>query len=245
MFMPLPEVSHVIVTVDTALSEKDTADWSACIVWGVWHRPKLVTTVGRDDPLDDGEQPRVVMMGGWRRRCRLNDPDQDPEDGMPRGLVQRVDATARRFQADRIIIENKTRGLDVKNELERQLQDRPYSIELFEPKRHGDKVARLNAVQPLFNQQLVYAPAWVRVVAQPEGGVKVSVNEYQWVRDVIKEVEAVPRGIHDDYADCVSMGLITLREGGYLDLTHEHIRYRMAIRPPRRGPNKIAQHYGV
>lgn len=244
LYLPLPEVSHVLLSIDTALSEKETADWSACIVFGVWHRPKLITTIGVDDPLDDGEQPRVVMMGGWRRRCKLNDEALE-RDGMPRGLVQRVLATARRFGADRIIIENKTRGIDVKNEIERQLSAQPFQIELFEPKHHGDKVARLNSVQPLFGQRLVYAPAYCRVETDGAGNDFVAVNEYEWVRQIMAEVEAVPKGAHDDFADCVSQGLIVLRRDGFLELTNEFIHQQMARRLFRRKAVSVRDNYGV
>lgn len=263
-FVPLPDPTHVIVALDTAISEKDTADWNACIVWGVWSRPELETRFGGNaygDPMsgpkfdpwleDDGQQPRVIMMGGWRRRTKLNDETLD-RDGLPRGLVQRLIATAQRFEADAIVIENKTRGIDVKNEIERQLAgvSRKFQIELFEPRKHGDKAARLHSVQPLFSQKLVYAPALCQVILNDEEGYllpepRIEVKEYQWVRDVMKEVEAVPRGLHDDYADCVSMGLITLREGGYLDLIQEFARNRVWRRRPRKPYTKVVDHYGV
>ena len=87
-FVSLPPVSHVILSVDTAQSEKETADWNACVVLGVGHRPsKLIRIVGADDSIDDGDQPRVIVMGAWRRRCKLND-DTIGRDGRPLGLVQ-------------------------------------------------------------------------------------------------------------------------------------------------------------
>ncbi len=83
-----PPVSHVVLSLDTALSEKETADWNACVVIGVWHRPRnLVQIVGAPEQIDDGEQPRAIVMGGWRRRCKLNDETRG-RDGRPLGLVR-------------------------------------------------------------------------------------------------------------------------------------------------------------
>jgi phage terminase large subunit-like protein len=251
-YVPLPEVTHVILVLDTALSERNTADWNACVVMGVWHRPtKPVRYTGgptwgltEEAPITDDEQPRVILMGGWRARCKLNDEGYRP-DGQPKGLVQRVIATARRFNVDRIVIEDQTRGRDVRNEIIRQFAEAEQRIELFNPKRHGDKVARLWSVQPLFSQKLVYAPAHCVVAHDQFGRPYVDVQEYRWVKSIIDEVSQVPRGRNDDYADDISMGLITLREGGFLALTAEYMRRRVEARMFRRKPITVAEGYGV
>lgn len=245
MFVPLPDtISHVIVCLDTALSERETADWNACVVWGVWHRPKLVNIVGHDDLVDDGEQPRAIMMGAWQMRGKLNADGVDRQ-GHPAGVVQRTIATARRFNADRIVIENKTRGLDVKNEIARQIGNDTFRLQLFEPGRHGDKVARLHSVQPLYNQKLVYAPAKCTMKRTQWGEEYVEVGEFAWVRTVFDQIAQVPKGAHDDLADAASMGLITLREEGYLALTKEYIEQQMRARLHRPRQEKIREAYGV
>ena len=55
----------------------------------------------------------------------------------------------------------------------------------------------------------------------------------------------VPRGRNDDYADDISMGLITLREGGFLALTAEYMRRQVEARMFRRKPQTVAEGYGV
>ncbi len=245
MFVPLPEVSRVIVCLDTALSEKETADWNACVVLGVWHRPRaLVQIVGHEARIDDGEQPRVIVMGAWMSRCKLNDETLG-RNGKPQGLVQRVIETGRRFKADEVIIENKTRGLDVKNEIERQLSDLPFRLRLFNPGRHGDKAARLNSVQPLFSQGLVYMPGNCRVAIDRAGAEYVVVDEFVWAQEIMSQTEAVPRGAHDDMADALVQGLITLREDGFLALTSEYIAQQVAARMFRGKRTVIRDNYGV
>ncbi len=244
-YIPLPEVSHVILSLDTAISLKDTADWNACVVMGIWHRRRnLVQIVGQEPVLDDGEQPRVIVMGAWRRRCRLND-DTLGFDGKPQGLVQRVIATGRQFNADRVIIENKTRGQDVKNEIERQLRDLPFRLQMFNPKKHGDKAARLNAVQPQFSQGLVYMPGRARLLRDRAGHQYVRIDEFAWANDIMEEVEAVPRGAHDDLADCISMGLLCLREEGFLALTDEYVSQHVAARMFQGRRTNVRDAYGV
>jgi phage terminase large subunit-like protein len=249
MFIPLPDsMSRIIVVLDTAMKETETADWNACIAFGVWHRPRrLVKIVGRiddDNIIDDGEQPRVIMMGGWRRRCKLNDEGMD-RDGLPKGLVQRVIAFARRFNADELIIEDASRGLDVKNEIMRQVADMPFQISLFNPKKHGDKVARLHAISSLFSQGLVYAPANCVPVRDRAGNETVEIREFAWVREIFSEVEQVPRGAHDDYADVVSMSLLHLRDNGYLALTREYVAEQTRMRLMSRRSHAVREKYGV
>jgi hypothetical protein len=80
----LPQVSQVILSIDTAYSEKQSADFSACIVFGVWSRRSHLVgnRIGAEQPWfaegrwsdvatpeqirqeieDAQEQPRVVLM---------------------------------------------------------------------------------------------------------------------------------------------------------------------------------------
>jgi phage terminase large subunit-like protein len=260
--VPLPDVSYVILVVDTAMSEKETADWNACIVWGVWHRRRKVIAranqhgerwAGRRDVeqeleriYEEDDQPRVMMMEAWRRRCKLNDSTLGV-DGKPQGLVQRIVETARRRQADKIVIENKTRGKDLIDELYHELRDEEFRIEKFEPNLHGDKVNRLHRVQPLFAQGLVYAPANCMVRIDPSDRRQyVDIQEFQWVELVRSEVARVPHSRHDDLADCVSSGLIWLRENHFLPLTQEFIKESLAGRTLGRPEARlVAEHYGA
>jgi hypothetical protein len=84
------------------------------------------------------------------------------------------------------------------------------------------------------------------VVAHDQFGRQyVDVQEYRWVKSIIDEVSQVPRGRNDDYADDISMGLITLREGGFLALTAEYMRRQVEARMFRRKPQTVAEGYGV
>jgi len=249
LFVPLPEVSYAILVLDTAISESETADYTACVVMGIWHRPRelvrRVASFGSDNVIDDGEQPRVILMAGWHMRGKLNDESMNA-GGYRNGIVQRVIKTAQDYRVDEIIIEDKTRGRDVRDEIARQMQRRPFILSLFNPKKHGDKVGRLNAVQPLFARGLIYAPGnCVYKLNEGTGAPCVEVEELLWVRDIMNEVEQVPKGEHDDYADCISMGLLSLRGAGRLELTQEYLFSQIARRTYQGSRNTVRDGYGV
>lgn len=289
----LPDVSFVLVSLDTAISEEEQASYNACTVWGIWHRApnaprtQRVTDSGADmrgvfadragmveraflipewvgrlpqseqeewlrqrrektlrytptnyaHDLRDEEQPRIILMEAWRRRCRLHDPTLGP-DGQPKGLVERVLDTARRRHANALVIENKTRGKDVQQELQRMMRAAEFGVHLFEPRKHGDKVSRLLSVQPLFTGGLIYAP----VAYDPVTGEQ---QEFRWCQSVISEIAQVPKGQFNDLADSSSQGLIWLREAGLILLTEEHIQEQLESRAFRPKRESVAQHYGV
>jgi hypothetical protein len=256
----LPDVSFVLVAVDTAFSEKDTADFSAVVVLGVWSRKREeVSTTSpwfgsRWTPNDTDqlasraasgeEQPRVILMEAWQTRAGLNVTTPDPRTGKPAGLIPRLLDTCRRRHADRIIIENANRGHDTAQELERQMRSHEFIIEMFEPAKHGSKLNRMFSVSPLFSQGLVSAPANLTRDTDKFGRDTVRVGEFQWVNAVLDQCVRTPRG-KQDLADCVSMGLIYLRQFGFLELQVEFIKSELERQSWKPKLPNIPKEYGV
>ena len=256
----LPDVSFVLVAVDTAFSERDTADFSACVVLGVWSRKR--EDVSRASPwfgprwgtLDTAhitasaetgdEQPRMILMEAWQTRAGLNVSTPDPRTGKPTGLVPRLLDTCRRRHADRIIIENANRGHDTAQELERQMRSQEFIIEMFEPTKHGSKLNRMFSVSPLFSQGLVSAPANLTRELDKFGRETVRVGEFTWVNNVIDQCTRTPRG-KQDCADCVSMGLLYLRSNGFLELQDEFIKSELERKTWKPKLTPIPKEYGV
>jgi predicted phage terminase large subunit-like protein len=236
------------MAIDTNMTAREEGDWNACTVWGVWHRKaqpyaiddemldRWARITGREMPRArmsfDEEQPRVILMEAWRMRGALRNSDGRM------GLVERILDTARRRHADRLLIEDKARGQDVHDEILRGSRRGEFVVQLWNPAKHGDKVSRLTATQPLFQAGLVYTP----VTFDPVTGAQ---REFEWVQMVIDEVSAVPRGAHDDLADCVSMSMIWLRESGMLQLTEEHIRERVEARMWMGRRETVKERYGL
>jgi phage terminase large subunit-like protein len=258
----LPEVSFVICAVDTAFSEKETADFSACVVLGVWSRRREEVSraapwyasrwspAGADQQqlaaeiVEAEEQPRVCLMEAWQTRAGLNVTTVDAKTKKPIGLVPRLLDTCRRRHVDRIIVENANRGHDTAQELQRQMNSHEFQIEMFEPSRHGSKLNRMYSVSPLFSQNLIYAPANLIRGFDKYGRETVTVQEFRWVAAVLDQCLRTPRG-KQDLADCVSMGLIYLRTNGFLELHDEFIKNELAARVWKPKPRSIGREYGV
>lgn len=184
-----PETSFRLLSVDTGIGDKEQNSWSAATLWGIWH--------GKD------EAPRAMLMEAWRGRPMLRGGTSGQK-----GLVETIADMANRRLVDTVLIEKKTRGVDLYNELDRLMRDYPWSLEFFEPTGRGDKTMRLSATVPLFTNELVWAPA------------------KKWCDLVIDEVCGMPFWQSDDLCDTTSAGLIWLRDTGRLSLSHEHAQER-------------------
>jgi phage terminase large subunit-like protein len=185
-----PEFSYRVLSVDTAYGEKQENSWSAATCWGIWH--------------DKEDAPRAMLIEAWRGRPRLRGvPDsKNPAERM--GLVERIYKIATERQVDTVLIEHKSRGQDLYQELEKQMMEWPFQLTYFEPA--GSKEVRLEACVPLFVNERVWAP------------------DKQWAETVIAETVSAPKGQFTDLADCVSMTLLYLRRNGFLSMADEYRR---------------------
>lgn len=184
-----PDTSYRILSVDTAYSEEDQTknSWNAATRWGIWH--------------DKDEAPRTILMEAWRGRPPLRTGKTQAGE---RGLIEQIDFMAMQGKVDVVLIEKKTRGVDLYHELEQLLSDRPYRLEFFEPTGRGDKVARLTSVSGFFTSDMVWAP------------------DKDWAGTVIDEIIAQPRAQFSDLTDTISSALLYLRETGLLRMKYEH-----------------------
>lgn len=137
--MVYPDFVYTLVSCDTAMTEKEENDWSACTVWGIFE--------------DKGGNLRVMLVEAWRARDKLH------------AIVRRLIETCKRRQAEILLIEDKANGHAVADEVKRLMADGEFTVRLWNGKMQ-DKAARLQAVEPLFFGGIVYAPArrWARMV---------------------------------------------------------------------------------
>ena len=178
-----PELGTVIVSLDTAIEEGPKNDYNAVTVWGAFEG-----TQG---------QPLLLLLDAWRVRAPLAD------------LVERVAMTCRRRKADFLIIEHKTRGRDVHDEIVRLNQNATWQTVLI--KVEISKVSRLKAVEHLFSGDYHKDP--VSGVESYSGGI-VYAPDRVWADEVIAEVSSFPYGANDDYVDTVSMAVSFVRKNG-------------------------------
>ena len=190
-----PMMSLIVGSVDTAYGEKDEDAYNAMTTWGVWQSAR--------------ERPQVMLMHAWRKRLPLRgvipeDAKTDPERRPHWGLVEHVANSVRKLKIDVLLIEDKTRGHDLRAELARLLRPEECQLVMIPANRGGgDKVARLNAVQPMFAAGMVWAP------------------NKAWAEMVISEVASFPKGKTADLVDTTSQVLSYLRRNDILLLGPE------------------------
>lgn len=162
-----PKLDVTVVSVDTAYTEKEENDPSACTVWGLWR--------------DRRSMPRLMLMYGWADRLELN------------ALLEKIELTCKRYHATTLLIEAKASGISVAQEIRRRNADAPWATRLIDPK-NKDKVARAYAIQGIFENGMVYTPdrVWAdRVISQaatfPKGKhddlVDTTTQAIGWMRD--------------------------------------------------------------
>ena len=93
-----------------------------------------------------------------------------------------------------MIIEAKAAGLPLTYELRKAgIPDIIYT-----PSKGQDKHARVNAVSPLFESGIIWAP------------------EEKFAEEVIEECASFPYGDHDDLVDSTTQAVMRFRQGGFV-----------------------------
>jgi predicted phage terminase large subunit-like protein len=194
----------VVASVDTAYGAKEfEGDFSACTVWGVFMDVGETTGITGTDPatgravrLDYGEResevPRVILMHAWQGRFELHE------------LVQKISDTAKEWKIDYLLLENKSAGISVSQEMRRLFGYEGFAVRLLDPEGL-DKVSRTYAIQHLFSEGMVYAPT------DPTGEVFRI-----WAEMVVQQCSVFPKGKHDDLHDTMVYALRFLRRIGML-----------------------------
>ena len=150
----VPPLKHVIQSYDTAFLKKETADFSAITTWGVFYPNQ-----------DSG--PNLILLDALKERYEF------PE-------LRRVALEQYQYwKPETVVIESKASGLPLTYELRKM----GIPVINFSPNKGQDKHARVNAVAPLFESGVVWAP------------------EQKFAEEVIEECAAFPYGDHDDLVD--------------------------------------------
>ncbi len=199
-----PDLEYILASVDTAYTEKQENDASALTIWGMFR--------------DANQNPKIIMLYAWQEKLEIHK------------LVQRIIDTCTkdkrpithpRFQVDKLLIEAKASGLSVSQEIRRIIGfNGLFGIDLINPTKQGDKVARAHSILHLFSDGMIYAP--IR----------------KWSDEVINQAAVFPKGSKDDLVDSTTMALRYLRDHGFalrreeseFDL-EEEVRYKSKLQP--------------
>ena len=182
----IPALQHVIQSYDTAFLKKETADYSAITTWGVFYPTP-------DSPAN------LLLLDAVKGRYEF------PE--LRRLALQQY----KYWQPESVIVEAKASGLPLMYEL-RQM-DIP--VISFTPSKGNDKHARVNAVAPLFESGMIWAP------------------EQKFAEEVIEECAAFPNGDHDDLVDSTTQAIMRFRQGGLITHPEDYITEKKDPTPKR------------
>jgi predicted phage terminase large subunit-like protein len=172
----IPPLQHVIQSYDTAFMKKESSDYSAITTWGIFY------------PTED-QPANLILLDAVKGRYEF------PE--LRRLALQQY----KYWQPESVIIEAKASGLPLTYEL-RQM-DIP--VINFTPSRGNDKHSRVNAVAPLFESGMIWAP------------------EQKFADEVIEECAAFPNGDHDDLVDSTTQAIMRFRQGGLIGHPEDYI----------------------
>jgi predicted phage terminase large subunit-like protein len=165
----IPKLEHIIQSYDTAFLKKETADFSAITTWGVFYPA-------------EGAPASLILLDALKERLEF------PE------LRKTALEQYRYWNPDTVIIESKASGLPLTYEL------RKLGIPVinYTPSKGNDKHARVNAVSPMFESGMIWAP------------------DEKFVEDVVEECAAFPYGDHDDLVDSTTQAIMRFRQGGFI-----------------------------
>ncbi len=180
----IPALKHVIQSYDTAFLKKETADYSAITTWGVFYPSE-------DSPAN------LILLDAIKGRYEF------PE--LRRLALQQY----KYWQPETVIIEAKASGLPLMYEL-RQM-DIP--VVSFTPSKGNDKHSRVNAVAPLFESGMIWAP------------------EQKFAEEVIEECASFPHGDHDDLVDSTTQAIMRFRQGGLITHPEDYIDEKKDPKP--------------
>ena len=125
----LPDLHYVIQSYDTAYLKKETADFSAITTWGVFY------------PNEDSAA-NLILLDAFKERVEFPD------------LRKQAFRQYRYWNPETVIIEAKAAGLPLTYELRKA----GIPVINYTPSKGQDKHARVNAVSPLFESDIIWAP---------------------------------------------------------------------------------------
>ena len=186
--LKFPKFEFTLGILDTALTEETKNDPSALVILGVWPDPNT------------GFQ-QVMLTFAWRKWLQMGQ------------LAVEVKHTCNKYRIDRLIIENRTIGRPIYDELRKHWgSDVEWGLELVEAvsRVRGGKEIRANSITHLFEEGMVHRP------------------NTEWGQMVEDECSVFPRGAHDDLVDGIVHGLRWLRDAGILSRKIEQRQREMA-----------------
>ena len=165
----MPQLHHVIQSYDTAFLKKETADYSAITTWGIFYP-------NPDSPA------HLILLDAVKERLEF------PE------LRKKALEQYKYWHPETVIVESKASGLPLTYELRKM----GIPVINYTPSKGNDKHARVNAVAPIFESGMIWAP------------------DEKFAEEVVEECAAFPYGDNDDLVDSMTQAVMRFRQGGFI-----------------------------
>ena len=181
----IPPLQHIIQSYDTAYLKKETSDYSAITTWGVFY------------PNDDSPA-NLILLDAFKDRLEFPELKKEAWDQY------------RYWNPETVVIEAKASGMPLTYELRKM----GIPVINYTPSKGQDKHARVNAVAPLFEAGVIWAP------------------DEKFAEEVIEECASFPYGDHDDLVDSTTQAIMRFRQGGFI--THPEDEKQDSLPPVER-----------
>ena len=205
---PLPRFDLVILSLDTAFTEKTLdkrsgdPDPTACTVWGVFHHEKRNNIMLLDCWEDHLGMPDLIR----RVKKEMNIAYGDDDDN---ALIKPMFGSSKPITSGRkpdiLLIEDKGSGISLRQMLERE----GLEAYAYNPGR-ADKLTRLHIVTPIFARKMVWLPESASHPGRPRN----------WIDPLLHQLCAFtgPGSIkHDDFVDSTTQALRLCMDKRLLD----------------------------
>lgn len=198
----LPRCSAILQFYDTAFEEDEANDYCARTTWGIFEHEEIATA---DTPwsIRGKSQVRTCAILLEKMKERMEYPEL------------RADAMAAndRWKPDRVIIEKKSSGHSLAQEMRRA------GIPVTRVKVTESKISRAHAATLVFERGCIWYP------------------DRAWATEVIEDCAKFPTGSDDDIVDTVTMCALYLRRRWMVGYTEEEGEDIDLMRDPK--PRKI------
>lgn len=204
----LPPIQYMVQSWDTALTDRETSDYTACTTWGTF--------------LDENKIKNVILLYAWRDRVNYSDMlkravrlQKNCKD-----IYQEELPADRNFKPDVILIEAKAAG----HPLISDLVSKGISVRSFNPGKYGDKTNRVHLSSPFIECGRVW-------VVQDQANKLMPDHEM-----VVEECIKFPKGESDDLVDTVTQAILFLSKEKCI-LTHSlEMDFKRDIYPKEQMP---------
>ena len=202
---PLPRFHYVIMSWDTAFTDKTNNDPTACSVWGVFTDPSGGSSVMLLDVWNEHINADDLLERAVEEyKSEYGAPAEDPWLQYKPVIPYLKPKEQRGRRPDIMLIEEKGSGIQLIQALSKQR----IPVKAYNPGNLG-KVSRAHAVSWLVARGKV----WV-----PESDDKNRAGQpRKWVEPFLEQVCTFPMAEHDDMVDTFTQALALLRDQGWLN----------------------------